>query len=177
MGWRFRKSFKILPGIRINIGKKGISSATVGKRGLTTSIGKQGVFQNIGIPGTGLSHRSKVDGSPSLAGALVGFGIVAAVIVGVISLCVIFGAIGRNSGKQEQATPVRLVTPNESTAPTPQPTIMIGKKKSKVRQRERSPSGSVSTKPSSQYILGPRGGCYYINSNGKKTYVDHDKCQ
>ena len=29
---------------------------------------------------------------------------------------------------------------------------------------------------SSQYILGPRGGCYYINSKGKKTYVDHGLC-
>jgi hypothetical protein len=27
-----------------------------------------------------------------------------------------------------------------------------------------------------QYIRGPRGGCYYINSNGNKTYVDHSFC-
>jgi len=26
------------------------------------------------------------------------------------------------------------------------------------------------------YIRGPRGGCYYINSTGKKTYVDHSLC-
>lgn len=26
------------------------------------------------------------------------------------------------------------------------------------------------------YILGPRGGCYYINGNGNKTYVDHSLC-
>ncbi len=26
------------------------------------------------------------------------------------------------------------------------------------------------------YKRGPRGGCYYINSNGKKTYVKRDKC-
>jgi hypothetical protein len=26
------------------------------------------------------------------------------------------------------------------------------------------------------YILGPRGGCYYINSNGNKTYVDRSLC-
>ncbi len=29
---------------------------------------------------------------------------------------------------------------------------------------------------SRQYIRGPRGGCYYINSNGNKTYVDHSFC-
>ena len=28
----------------------------------------------------------------------------------------------------------------------------------------------------SGYITGPRGGCYYINSNGNKTYVDHSYC-
>jgi hypothetical protein len=26
------------------------------------------------------------------------------------------------------------------------------------------------------YIRGPRGGCYYINSNGNKTYVDRGMC-
>lgn len=27
------------------------------------------------------------------------------------------------------------------------------------------------------YITGPKGGCYYINKNGKKTYVDRKLCQ
>jgi hypothetical protein len=26
------------------------------------------------------------------------------------------------------------------------------------------------------YITGPKGGCYYINKNGKKTYVDRSLC-
>ena len=29
---------------------------------------------------------------------------------------------------------------------------------------------------SRQYYRGPRGGCYYINGSGKKTYVDHSYC-
>lgn len=29
---------------------------------------------------------------------------------------------------------------------------------------------------STQYITGPRGGCYYINGNGNKTYVDRSMC-
>lgn len=28
-----------------------------------------------------------------------------------------------------------------------------------------------------KYILGPRGGCYYINRNGNKTYVDRALCR
>lgn len=27
-----------------------------------------------------------------------------------------------------------------------------------------------------KYIRGPRGGCYYINKNGNKTYVDRALC-
>lgn len=34
----------------------------------------------------------------------------------------------------------------------------------------RVPSGSRS------YIRGPRGGCYYLNSSGRKTYVDRSLC-
>lgn len=29
---------------------------------------------------------------------------------------------------------------------------------------------------SGRYIRGPRGGCYYINSSGNKTYVDRSRC-
>ncbi|UIR54788.1 hypothetical protein LZQ00_10920 [Sphingobacterium sp. SRCM116780] len=29
---------------------------------------------------------------------------------------------------------------------------------------------------SRSYIRGPRGGCYYINGNGGKTYVDRSMC-
>jgi hypothetical protein len=32
------------------------------------------------------------------------------------------------------------------------------------------------TTDSRTYIRGSRGGCYYINSNGKKTYVDRSLC-
>lgn len=28
-----------------------------------------------------------------------------------------------------------------------------------------------------RYIRGPRGGCYYINSNGNRTYVDRSRCR
>lgn len=35
---------------------------------------------------------------------------------------------------------------------------------------------SKSSSSSRNYIRGPRGGCYYINSNGNKTYVDRSTC-
>ena len=59
MALRFRKSIKILPGVRVNIGLKG-ASLNVGPRGASVSIGKQGVHTNASIPGTGISFREKV---------------------------------------------------------------------------------------------------------------------
>lgn len=58
MGFKFRKRIKIAPGISINIGKSGITSATIGKRGASLNVGKNGVRATAGIPGTGLSYTS-----------------------------------------------------------------------------------------------------------------------
>lgn len=55
MGFRFRKSIKIAPGLRLNIGKRG-TSLSIGRRGATTNISKRGVRQTFGIPGTGISY-------------------------------------------------------------------------------------------------------------------------
>jgi len=59
MGIRFRKSVKVMPGVRLNISKSGVST-TVGARGASVNIGKQGVYGNAGIPGTGLSVRERI---------------------------------------------------------------------------------------------------------------------
>lgn len=64
MAFRFRKSIKIAPGVRLNVGKKG-GSFTVGRRGSSVNFGSRGVHSNVGIPGTGLSYRSKIAGSTS----------------------------------------------------------------------------------------------------------------
>jgi hypothetical protein len=58
MGFRFRKSIKIAPGVRINLTKKGISSLSVGKRGATVNVGKKGTRGTVGLPGSGLSYSS-----------------------------------------------------------------------------------------------------------------------
>jgi hypothetical protein len=50
-----------------------------------------------------------------------------------------------------------------------QPTSRPSKAKQKIT--------SHFSRQSRTYITGPRGGCYYINSNGNKTYVDHSYCQ
>lgn len=58
MSFRFRKSIKLAPGVRINLTKKGVSSLSVGKRGATVNVGKKGTRGTVGIPGSGLSYSS-----------------------------------------------------------------------------------------------------------------------
>ncbi|MDA1155602.1 MAG: DUF4236 domain-containing protein, partial [Proteobacteria bacterium] len=45
MGLRFNKRLKIAPGVKINIGLKGIST-TIGGRGTSVSVGKKGTHWN-----------------------------------------------------------------------------------------------------------------------------------
>ena len=66
MAIRFRKSFKLAPGVRMNLSGSGLS-ATFGPRGASVSVGKRGVHGNVGLPGTGLSMRQKLSGTQSRA--------------------------------------------------------------------------------------------------------------
>lgn len=62
MSIRFRKSIKLMPGVRVNFGAKS-GSLTVGPRGSSVSFGSRGVYSNVGITGTGISYRTKIGGS------------------------------------------------------------------------------------------------------------------
>ena len=65
MGFRFRKSVKIAPGVKINFNKKSWG-VTVGKRGAHYTINSKGKrTTSIGIPGTGLSYTSSSGGKKS----------------------------------------------------------------------------------------------------------------
>jgi hypothetical protein len=57
MGFRFRKYFSVIPGIRVNLGKKGIS-VSIGGNGITTNISKNGTRNTVSIFGSGLSYSS-----------------------------------------------------------------------------------------------------------------------
>lgn len=60
---RFRKSIKIMKGVRVNF-KSGLS-LTGGVRGASVNVGSKGVFMNTGFPGTGLYDRKRIGGSSS----------------------------------------------------------------------------------------------------------------
>jgi hypothetical protein len=58
MGFRFRKSLKVLPGLRINLSKSG-ASLSVGQRGATVNINPKGARATVGVPRSGLSYSSR----------------------------------------------------------------------------------------------------------------------
>jgi hypothetical protein len=56
MGFRFRKSIKIAPGIKFNINKKSVGM-TFGTRGAHYTVNSKDTrTKSVGIPGTGLSY-------------------------------------------------------------------------------------------------------------------------
>jgi hypothetical protein len=58
MGLRFRQSFKLFPGVRLNLSKSGIS-ASFGAPGATLNIAPRRLRSTVGIPGTGLSYQTQ----------------------------------------------------------------------------------------------------------------------
>jgi hypothetical protein len=58
MGWRFRQSFKVIPGVRLNLSKSGLS-CSIGGAPLTLNVGPRGVYGTASVPGTGISYRQK----------------------------------------------------------------------------------------------------------------------
>jgi hypothetical protein len=71
MNWRFRKRITLMPGVRLNLSKGGVS-ARVGIRGAGITLGKSGMTASGGLPGTGFyaSHKfAQPSGSSQLFAA------------------------------------------------------------------------------------------------------------
>jgi hypothetical protein len=243
MGWRFRKSIKILPGVRLNFGKKGITSATVGRGGwMSTNIGKKGVSNNYTLKGTGISYRTKPSGWGSGAGGAVTAArpcwacvqcgelselnapycgacghynenrtwvepgrqwsdgrkgaLLALTILGFVGLCGVWGIIMEATRRPVTTSPTTFKSSVPAanaitTAPAKANTNSspgksknskaakaVNKSATEIAPLAAIPYGSSTSRQprSSMYIRGPRGGCYYINSHGNKTYVDRSLC-
>ena len=59
MTFRFRQTVRILPWLRVNIGKRGLS-ATVGGRGASLTHGTKGTQATVSAPGTGISYTHRI---------------------------------------------------------------------------------------------------------------------
>jgi hypothetical protein len=74
MGFGFRKSFRIAPGVRLNVSKRG-AGVSLGGKGFTHSIGPGGRRTTVSAPGTGLSYtvqHKRGQGSNEIANAIIG---------------------------------------------------------------------------------------------------------
>lgn len=64
MSWRFRKSFKVIPGVKLNLTARGLS-ATFGAAPFSINVGPKGVYRNVSIPGIGIWDRQRIGGPSS----------------------------------------------------------------------------------------------------------------
>jgi hypothetical protein len=55
MGWRFQRRKRLIPGLTLNVGKRG-GSLSAGRRGAKLNVGRRGVTGTISLLGTGLSY-------------------------------------------------------------------------------------------------------------------------
>ena len=59
MGYfRFHRSMRLMPGVRVNMSKSG-PSLSVGPAGARMNIGPQGLRTTVGVPGTGMSYINR----------------------------------------------------------------------------------------------------------------------
>lgn len=59
MGWKFQKRIRLLPGVTINLSRKGISTS-LGTTGARVTLGHGKRRTTLGIPGSGISHTDVV---------------------------------------------------------------------------------------------------------------------
>lgn len=64
MAFRFQKRIKLLPGLRVNLSRSGVSTS-IGPKGASLNVGRRGTRATVGIPGTGLSHTQRLGAAPA----------------------------------------------------------------------------------------------------------------
>ncbi len=80
------------------------------------------------------------------------------------------GTIIKRKGKWQ------VVAWQSTVVPEPKPAAQTSSTESKAAPLVSTPSTS-SAAGTRVYLKGGRGGCYYLNSSGNKTYVSHDLCK
>jgi hypothetical protein len=64
MSLRFRRTVKLLPGVRLNLGLHG-AGLSVGPRGLHVGVNRRGMYTRAGIRGSGLYAMRHIRSSPA----------------------------------------------------------------------------------------------------------------
>lgn len=73
----------------------------------------------------------------------------------------------------------QVVAWQSTIVPEPKPAATTSSTETKVAPLVSSPAATTQTTSSGSrvYLKGSRGGCYYLNASGNKTYVSHDLCK
>lgn len=64
MGFTARKSFKVMPGVRMTVSKSGVSASAGVKGARVTRTASGRVTRTVGIPGSGISHTKTLSSAP-----------------------------------------------------------------------------------------------------------------
>ncbi len=59
MGFKFRKSIKVAPGVKVNLSRSGVG-VSAGVKGARVSTGPSGTRITTSVPGTGLSYEKRL---------------------------------------------------------------------------------------------------------------------
>ena len=143
MGFRYRKSVKIAPGVRMNISKSGASVSVGGKGGHVTVNSKGETRVGASIPGTGVSYSEKVSGPSKSSGGSGGgsgpkppqkpkkdwSGKFLGCLLAAVILALLFASCNGGNDTRPAPTPTPTVdvveapeiTPAPTSAPTPTP--------------------------------------------------------
>jgi hypothetical protein len=57
MGIRFYRRFRLMPGVSLNLSKRG-ASVSLGPKGAHVTIGTSGATETVGLPGTGVYYTA-----------------------------------------------------------------------------------------------------------------------
>jgi hypothetical protein len=91
MGFRFQKRIRIFKALTLNLSKSG-TSWTVGGPGASVNLKDGKATGYVGIPGTGLSYRERLDNNGGgSAGKGGGLGWVVWLVIAIVLMGVLFG--------------------------------------------------------------------------------------
>ncbi len=95
MTLRFRRSIKLLPGVRVNLGLHG-AGLSVGPRGFHVGVNRRGMYTSAGIPGTGLyavHHvRPSAGEHPRVVGGAGGCGLLLLLVLAIVAVIAAIGS-------------------------------------------------------------------------------------
>lgn len=114
MGLRFRKSFKVAPGVKVNLNKKS-AGVTIGTKGAHYTVNTSGKrTASVGLPGTGLSYSTSSGGGkkgskrkPTKKDT---FNKVIGIVIAIVAIACTAGAIKTAMDKKTASAPTAITT-------------------------------------------------------------------